>query len=409
MNKKTVKDIDVKNKRVIVRVDFNVPLDEGRNITDDSRIKGALPTIQYLIDNNAKIILMSHLGRPKGKVKDQLCLIPVAKRLGELLKKDVKKLDDCVGDDVAEDMFNSLHSRIKNRFGEKGLLVMISSPRYVDDFIERKMKEAETNKRIFSRRKKLWDSKPASFFSGKLMDFQEYKIPAEFEIDAKRNPDVFKRDYMAIASLALEPYFKEMNLVEKCIDETMKHPIDKNGKFEQQFRGTRETRYYIHIDLSLRRDATGFAMTHNEGNMVIVDLMLRIKAPPNGEISFSAIRDMIYELQARGFYIAKVTYDGWQSIDSIQILQSKFISCDTLSVDRDTRAYDTLKERIYDEKIKYYRYEPFLQEIRRLELIEGKKVDHPPINASKDVTDAVAGAVLIAVEQASRMGKVYFV
>jgi phosphoglycerate kinase len=100
MNKKTVKDIDVKNKRVIVRVDFNVPLNEKLNITDDSRIKGALPTIQYLVDNNAKVLLMSHLGRPKGKVKDEMRLTPVAKRLSELLGQDVKKLDDCIGDDV---------------------------------------------------------------------------------------------------------------------------------------------------------------------------------------------------------------------------------------------------------------------------------------------------------------------
>ena len=102
MNKKTVRDIDVKNKRVIVRVDFNVPLDDKLNITDDSRIKGALPTIRYLIDNNVKVILMSHLGRPKGKVKDEFRLTPVAKRLGELLKIDVKKLDDCVGEGVAK-------------------------------------------------------------------------------------------------------------------------------------------------------------------------------------------------------------------------------------------------------------------------------------------------------------------
>lgn len=102
MNKKTVRDIDVKNKRVIVRVDFNVPLDEELNITDDSRIKGALPTIQYLINNDAKVILMSHLGRPKGKVKDGLRLAPVAKRLSELLGREVKKLEDCVGDEVVK-------------------------------------------------------------------------------------------------------------------------------------------------------------------------------------------------------------------------------------------------------------------------------------------------------------------
>src|SRR3989338_10577794 len=100
MNKKTIKDIDVRNKRVIVRVDFNVPLDKSLNITDDSRIKGALPTIQYLINQNAKVILMSHLGRPDGKVKEELRLTTVAKRLSELLGRKVAKLDDCIGPEV---------------------------------------------------------------------------------------------------------------------------------------------------------------------------------------------------------------------------------------------------------------------------------------------------------------------
>jgi phosphoglycerate kinase len=99
--KKTVRDINVKDKRVLMRVDFNVPLDEKRNITDDSRITGALPTIKYVIDNGGKLILMSHLGRPKGVNPDE-SLAPVAERLSRLLKKDVKKLDDCVGEDVEE-------------------------------------------------------------------------------------------------------------------------------------------------------------------------------------------------------------------------------------------------------------------------------------------------------------------
>lgn len=100
MNKKSVKDINVKNKRVIVRVDFNVPLDKQLNITDDSRIKGALPTIKYLMDNDAKVILMSHLGRPDGKVKEELRLTPVAKRLEALMGRKVTKLNDCIGADV---------------------------------------------------------------------------------------------------------------------------------------------------------------------------------------------------------------------------------------------------------------------------------------------------------------------
>ena len=310
--------------------------------------------------------------------------------------------------DVAEEIFNALHNRIKNRFGDRGLLVIISSPRYVDDFIEKKMRESQENKRIFARRKKLWESKPSTCFSGEWIDFDEYKIPADYEIESKRNPDIFKRDYMALPSLALEPYFKQYDLIEKCIDEKMKHPVDEKGKFKDWFLGKRKVRYYVHIDLSLRRDATGIAMTHNDGDIVVVDLMMRIKPPIQGEIRFADIREMLFELKARGFKLAKVTYDGWQSIDSLQILRNNYINCDVLSVDRDTCAYDTLKERIYEGQFRCYRYEPFLQEIRRLELIEGKKVDHPP-NSSKDCTDAVAGAVLTAVEQANRVVKVVIV
>ncbi|MGB2599099.1 MAG: phosphoglycerate kinase [Candidatus Omnitrophota bacterium] len=104
--KKTVKDMQVKGKRVLMRADFNVPLDEKRNITDDSRIVASLPTIQYILDNGGKIVLMSHLGRPKGEVKPELSLAPVAERLSSLLKRSVKKMDDCVGEDVEEAVSN---------------------------------------------------------------------------------------------------------------------------------------------------------------------------------------------------------------------------------------------------------------------------------------------------------------
>src|SRR5690348_2537541 len=90
MNKKTIRDIDVAGKRVLVRVDFNVPLDADLHITDDTRIKAAIPTIQYLLDHGAAVILMSHLGRPKGEVVEKMRLTPVAQRLGELLHSPVQ-------------------------------------------------------------------------------------------------------------------------------------------------------------------------------------------------------------------------------------------------------------------------------------------------------------------------------
>ena len=115
MNKKTVKDIDVNGKKVLVRCDFNVPLDENLNITDDTRITAALPTIKYLMENGAKVILCSHLGRPKGEVNEKYSLKPVSKRLSELLNTDVKFATDIVGDS-AKSMVESLED------GEVGLL-----------------------------------------------------------------------------------------------------------------------------------------------------------------------------------------------------------------------------------------------------------------------------------------------
>jgi phosphoglycerate kinase len=94
-----LRDLEVEGKRVLVRVDFNVPL-KGGKITDDRRIREALPTINYLIEHRAKTILASHLGRPEGKVVEELRLTPVAARLGELLGRPVRKLDDCVGPEV---------------------------------------------------------------------------------------------------------------------------------------------------------------------------------------------------------------------------------------------------------------------------------------------------------------------
>jgi phosphoglycerate kinase len=107
MRKKTIEDIDVAGKRVFLRVDFNVPMDNAGAISDDSRIQACLPTINYLIDHDARIIICSHLGRPDGKVVDNLRLAPIARRLSELLGKPVKALKQCIGPEV-EDAISGL-------------------------------------------------------------------------------------------------------------------------------------------------------------------------------------------------------------------------------------------------------------------------------------------------------------
>jgi phosphoglycerate kinase len=98
LGKMTIEDLPIKGKRVFIRVDFNVPIDANMGITDDRRIRSALPTINYAIDEGAKVILASHLGRPKGKVDPRYSIAPVAKRLQRLLNKEVLFAPDCVGD-----------------------------------------------------------------------------------------------------------------------------------------------------------------------------------------------------------------------------------------------------------------------------------------------------------------------
>jgi phosphoglycerate kinase len=99
--KLTIRDIPLKNKKVFIRVDFNVPLDKKtRAITEDTRIREAVPTIKYALEQGAAVVLASHLGRPDGMKKPEYSLSPVAKRLEELLGKPVKFLDDCIGEGV---------------------------------------------------------------------------------------------------------------------------------------------------------------------------------------------------------------------------------------------------------------------------------------------------------------------
>ena len=112
MNKKTIEDIDLKNKKVLVRCDFNVPMDEEKNITDNTRIVAALPTIKYLLENNCAIILCSHLGRPKGEFKPEFSLKPVAKELSKLLNKEIIMANDVIGEDAKSKAKNLKNGQI---------------------------------------------------------------------------------------------------------------------------------------------------------------------------------------------------------------------------------------------------------------------------------------------------------
>lgn len=120
MNKKTVRDIELKGKKVLVRCDFNVPMDENQNITDNTRIVAALPTIKYLLENECSIILCSHLGRPKGEFKPEFSLKPVAKELQKLLGKEVIMANDVIGEDA----------KVKAKALQNGQIMLLENVRF---------------------------------------------------------------------------------------------------------------------------------------------------------------------------------------------------------------------------------------------------------------------------------------
>lgn len=326
--------------------------------------------------------------------------------------------------DYAEESYNQIKKRIRSRFFSKGKLFIITSPRYVYDFAERKWDEEKDNPKVLKRRTPLWEALPPEMFTGKKFDLGKYipsyegkniLIPTEYEDEFKQNPEKSMRDYGAQPSMAIQGFFNDPDIISANINPDRKHPKSpRTGEFYDWFMNLKSSenfdsdRRFIHIDLGLNKegkgDCAGFAMgkfngwveaTSSQGKKekrpkIFIDLMLRITSKPKDEIQFEDVRKIVYKLRDIGYNIHKVTFDGWQSVDSVQTLKSAGFNADFLSVDRNSEAYYTLKSALLDKRLDYYYYLPLIQELQQLEEIKAKKIDHPR-GGSKDVADAVAG------------------
>jgi hypothetical protein len=324
--------------------------------------------------------------------------------------------------DYAEEAYHQIKKRIRSRFLKEGKLFIITSPRYVYDFAEKKFNEDESPS-LYKARTSLWAAKAEDYAGSPKFDLGKYlpefkgiKVPVDLESDFKSNPERAMRDYGAQPSLSIQGFFRDPTSVDAVINKTRIHPI-KNTKtidFYEWFLNTKNkatydpTKRYIHVDLGLnkrgRGDAAGIAMGKFDGwqdittetgkrerrPKIYIDYMEQITSQVGNEIRFEDIRRRIYKLREMGYNIAKVTFDGWQSIDSVQILEGTGFKADFFSVDRTTEAYYTLKAAILEKRIDYYNYPVFIQEVKSLEEIRGTKIDHPR-GGSKDVSDAVAG------------------
>lgn len=320
---------------------------------------------------------------------------------------------------TAEDIYNTMKDRIVSRFGLKGFMFTISAPRYVEDFITRHYEKSKQFDFIYASSYKTWELKDREkmspdTFKFKVDETEEWEVPMDFYGVAQANPEKFLRDFGARPALVLEAFDRDSDIINRKINKSRTNPIDDRGAIINSFTNKtpegmiidREPRY-IHIDLAYKKDACGLAMGKLNGfdtsngdrkPKVWIDLMMQMKPKPDQEIMFEEVRQIIYGLRDRGFNIKKVTYDGFQSVDSIQILKSRGIQAETLSMDRTTEGYDTMKELIHTDRMDYYEFPAFLKEYRTLEMVKGKKVDHPP-GGSKDVADAVAGVCYSIVKE----------
>lgn len=212
------------------------------------------------------------------------------------------------------------------------------------------------------------------------------------------------RDYGSDPPTAAQPLVHDPQLAERRCNMQRMMPVsyidggEESFSFAPWFKGE-GFEYYVHCDMAKNRDAAGVAMSHydHHRDKVVVDLMLRLKAAPGGELRLSRFRQLVFELTNMGFSIGKVTFDQWQSLETQQELRMRGYAVEQYSVDRTTEAYDTLVELMLGSRLDYYFFKIFIDEFHALSLIDGKKVDHPE-GGSKDVSDAVAATCVHALE-----------
>ena len=383
--------------------------------------------------------------------------------------------------DPAQKLYDTISRRMKGRFSAGGLplgkFFLLSSAQYPDDFIERRIAEAEADGSLGETvkviRKSLWEAKRGVFIAGRpvfgektfrvevgssrrgsrLLDtfdrqtssvtFRSFsdiegkvlEVPVELYDDFFRDVEGAVRDFGGEVTRAILPFFPDTGPIFDAVSDEIAHPwssltttlVDGSELLvdvlfaRDEKTGRTTTRRapgrlrYAHVDLAETQDSAALSVVHVGGWRRVrrvgqeydepvfeTDLMLRIVPPRGGEIQFSRIRDVLYQLRGLGMSFGAVTYDSFQSTDSIQQLSSRGYRAETLSVDREVAPYEYLKEAFFDGRMVVYEYEPLTTELARLERRE-RKIDHP-VGGSKDVADTLAAAVWRAHVDAARLG-----
>jgi hypothetical protein len=337
--------------------------------------------------------------------------------------------------DQAERQYNAIAMRRKSRFLKKGrlpgLLCLVSSPQYPDDLIERKIRQADNDPAIFLYQLRLWDVKPGNYgeerfnvFTGddnrppRLLEQRNTSdaelndsVPIEFKPDFERDIDAAIRDICGRPTLSVRPFFRDKQKIVEAFSRKSilsKASVDFSHETLSFIPARIENPDLIrwaHVDLALTRDSAGVAIGHcshfvdvngEQKPVIEIDAVLEVLPPKLGEIDYSKIRSLLYKLRDAGMNLRFVSFDGYQSADSRQILAAKSYTTGVVSMDRTMEPYEYLRNAIYDGRVNLPRHPKLQVELLKLEFdARRQKVDHPAQGAlgSKDLADAVAGVV----------------
>ena len=342
--------------------------------------------------------------------------------------------------DQAKAIYDSVSRRIKSRFinngGMPGFLCLVSSKHYPGEFTDGKIEEAKTDKTIYLYDKRVWEVKPEGTYCGewfnifagdetrkpKILGPEDYvddadrhlvvPVPIEYLKSFERDMVGSLRDIAGVSTLARYPYIFNAEAVSESfgrnlpIINTEEHDFDSDFQlkvFTKRFVNPEYPRW-VHVDLSISGDSTGIACGHVKGfkktesgemlPLIHIDFILRVNPPRGDEIKFSKVRDFIYKMRELGLPIRWVSFDGFQSTDSLQILRQKGFTAGYISLDTTTLGYELTKNAFYDGRLSCPPHKQCLKEFLSLEkiIVNKVKIDHPPAG-SKDCSDAVAGVV----------------
>ena len=290
----------------------------------------------------------------------------------------------------AEGVYDTAKSLVQSRFPGTGKIISLSWPRFKGSFIQKRFLAGQTEKRTYVSCKPTgepyatWDFNP----SKKKEDFVDFYetdpvlARARFECDPPFARDAFIKETDSVL-LAFDAVLD--SVTEKVTHAGVK-PIREVGMMDKKHK------YYIHVDLGLRHSNAALGIAHREENKIVLDLIRAWIPEPEKDVHFKDIENFILDLRDEGYKILSVTYDNYQSVSSLQELQSKNIPAKYKSVTRTREAYDTFKDLIYQNKIDGYFDEEVIEEILGLDVIYGERVEARP-GMKKDRADAAVGAI----------------